>query len=131
MPKQVRHDKLEFMKNQSQLMSYITGFILSLLFTFSAYFIVVNHLASLWILIAIILTLAVLQLMVQLIFFLHLGHESKPHWNLTFFLSTFFFVLFIVISSIWIMTHLNYNMSAGRMDKFITHDEGIVKSSKY
>ncbi|SRR5258706_5768958 len=113
------------------LKSYISGFILSLLFTFSAYFIVVNHLFSLWIVISVILTLAICQLMVQLIFFLHLNHESKPHWNLTFFLSTFFFVLFIVISSIWIMTHLNYNMSAGRMDKFITHDEGFTKSIKY
>lgn len=57
----------------------------------------------------ILMTLAVFQALIQLIFFLHLGIESKPRWNLMLF---FFMVLviFIVVSgSIWIMHNINYN----------------------
>ncbi len=54
--------------------------------------------------------LAIVQATVQLIFFMHLGVEEKPRWNLiTFWLLTLM-VFVIVAGSIWIMYHLNYNM---------------------
>jgi cytochrome o ubiquinol oxidase subunit IV len=116
------------MKTHSTLRSYITGFILSIVFTLLAYFAVVSHLVSGGVLIVIIIGFAIVQLMVQLIFFLHIGQESKPRWNLTFFLSTASIVLLIVVASLWIMNHLNYNMmSPASMDQQILKGEGIQK----
>ena len=57
-----------------------------------------------------ILGLGTLQAVIQLIFFLHLGLESKPHWNLITFLFTALIIVVIVGGSIWIMYNINYNM---------------------
>jgi cytochrome o ubiquinol oxidase operon protein cyoD len=54
--------------------------------------------------------LACLQALVQLIFFMHLGIESKPRWNVLSFVFLIFIMIIIVGGSIWIMNNLNYNM---------------------
>src|SRR6266567_1195143 len=109
------------------LKSYITGFILSFALTVTAYILVANHLLSGWMIVAVILTLALVQLVVQLFFFLHLGQEAKPRWNLIFFLSTVSIILIIVIGSLWIMKNLNYNMTPADMNTYIFKNEGMHK----
>jgi cytochrome o ubiquinol oxidase subunit IV len=106
--------------------SYLAGFLLSLLFTISAYLLVVVHfLTSLWLIAAIIL-LGVAQLLVQLIFFLHLGKESKPRWNLMVLSFAGVVLLILVFGSLWIMNNLNYHMATPHdIDKAIMNDEGI------
>ncbi len=54
--------------------------------------------------------LALVQSLVQLIFFMHLGIESKPRWNLITFLFLIFVLIIVVGGSIWIMQNMNYNM---------------------
>ena len=117
---------------QGTLRSYIIGFVLSLIFTLGAYGSVVSFQSGSTIftqelVVAIVLCFALLQLLVQLIFFLHLGKESNPKWNLGIFISTIAIVLIVVIGSIWIMTHLNYNMMPEHMEEFLIHDEGFKK----
>lgn len=102
--------------------SYIIGFILSLILTLLAYVLVTQKLySSTAQIIGIIAGLAVIQLMVQLIFFLHLGRESKPRWNVAVFMFAGLVVLIIVFGSIWIMNNLNYNMN--HSDSSIIKDE--------
>lgn len=95
---------------QGNLVSYIVGFILSIILTLSAYFLVVNKLLSGNTLVGAIVFLAVLQLLVQLVFFLHLGRESGPRWNLFMFLSMLLIVAIVVVGSLWIMHNLDYHM---------------------
>lgn len=90
--------------------SYIIGFILSIGLTVVPYMIVVHHLFPLHIVMIAIVVLGVLQLLVQLVFFLHLGGESKPRWNLMAFLFTLLVVAILVIGTMWIMYNLDYNM---------------------
>lgn len=54
--------------------------------------------------------LGILQAFIQLVFFMNLGLEKKPHWQLILFLFTFLVIVIIVGGSIWIMNNLNYNM---------------------
>ncbi|MEK7185740.1 MAG: cytochrome o ubiquinol oxidase subunit IV [Patescibacteria group bacterium] len=115
------------MKKLSQLKSYLIGFILSLLFTATSYLLVVNQIFSGGILITVILGLGILQLLVQLVFFLHLGQESKPRWHLIFFISTVFIILIVVVGSIWIMDNLNYNMVPQEINTYIMEKEMIYK----
>jgi cytochrome o ubiquinol oxidase operon protein cyoD len=125
--------KEEQNKTHGSLRSYIIGFLLSIFLTFAAYIPVVMHqnsrheLFSHELLLYFVSFLAVLQLVVQLIFFLHLLQEQKPRWNLVFFFSTISIVLIVVVGSIWIMNHLNYNMTPPQMEKFLIKDEGIPK----
>jgi cytochrome o ubiquinol oxidase operon protein cyoD len=44
------------------------------------------------------------------VFFLHLGRESKPRWNLNALLFAVLVVVIIVFGSLWIMHNLNYHM---------------------
>lgn len=90
--------------------SYVIGFSLSLLLTLAAFGLVIYDLLSGGELIAAIVGLAALQLLVQLVFFLHLGKETKPRWNLIAFVSMLVILLVIVVGSLWIMKNLDYNM---------------------
>jgi|SRR5579859_5594901 len=112
---------------QGTLTSYSVGFICSILLTLAAYFMVVNHSLSDAALVACILALAVLQLFIQLLFFLHMGKEPKPYWNLTVFIAFVGIILIVVTGSLWIMYHLNYNMTPTDMNSYMLKEEGIQK----
>jgi cytochrome o ubiquinol oxidase subunit IV len=110
--------------------SYVVGFILSLVFTFIPYYLVVEHVLSGAVLLATILGFAVLQMLVQIVFFLHLGREKGPRWQLIFFVSTVGIILVVVGGSLWIMTHLHYNMSPvtpADASKKLVEGEGIAQ----
>jgi cytochrome o ubiquinol oxidase operon protein cyoD len=83
----------------SQLRAYIAGFILSLVFTFIPYYLVVTQTVKGNALLATILSFAVLQMLVQIFFFLHLG-RPKMRWQLGFYGATIFAVLVVVLGSI-------------------------------
>lgn len=95
-----------------KLHAYILGFILSIALTVAAFCMIYLHQLSGHVspshevAIPILLVLAVLQLLVQLILFLHLGQEEKPRWNLIAFSYALFIVVVIVGGSMWIMSHL-------------------------
>lgn len=113
------------------LKSYIIGFILSIVLTLAAYIPVsihanshhemISHVTIIWF----IIPLAFVQLIVQLLFFLHMGQEEKPRWKLAMLVSFFGIVLIVIIASIWIMTHLNYNMSLVQFNNLMKYGEGF------
>ncbi len=90
--------------------SYIIGFIISIILTIIPYYVVVNHAISTDATYIVIAIAALLQLLVQLIFFLHLGTGTDKEWNTLAFVFTLFVVLILVIGSLWIMYNLDYNM---------------------
>jgi cytochrome o ubiquinol oxidase operon protein cyoD len=104
--------------------SYVIGFALSLVLTLTAYILVSERLAEGWALIYALAALAVLQLSVQLIYFLHLGRESKPRWNLHLLVFAVGVVGILVFGSLWIMQNLSYNQHAHPSDTEIIRDEG-------
>lgn len=118
-----RHDT-----SHGTVRSYTIGFVLSLVLTLTAYILVVNDVFSGWKLVSVLAALAVAQLSVQLICFLHVGKESKPRWNLTVMAFALMVVLILVFGSLWIMKNIQYNHNHGASpsdtNKFIIHDEG-------
>jgi cytochrome o ubiquinol oxidase operon protein cyoD len=89
---------------------YVTGFVFAVVLTLLAYAIVVNRWLSGGMLVAAIMTLAVVQLVVQLVFFLHLGRGKSARWNVTAFLFMVLILVIVVAGSLWIMHNLDYNM---------------------
>lgn len=94
---------------------YLMGFVLCLVLTLAAYFLVAENLLAGWNLIFAILGLGVIQMAIQLIFFMHLGSEpeeptggKKVHWNLLVFFFMVMVIVIIVFGSLWIMYTLNY-----------------------
>ena len=114
--------------NPSTLQGYVTGFFLSLMLTVVAYFSVVKEALSGRALLVTILGLAIAQLLVQLVFFLHLGRESKPRHNLMVFGFMLLIIAIIVGGSLWIMDNLNYHMMPQEMDQHMLqeYDQGGI-----
>ena len=109
------------------------GFVLSLVLTIGAAWLVSAYISSGRamfapdVLIGIVLALAIVQLFVQLIFFMHLADESGPRWKLGALVSAVGIILIVVVGSIWIMDHLNYNMMASPadMNTYIQSQDGF------
>lgn len=92
------------------IVKYVIGFVLSLVLTLTAYWVTVNGIdkTTLYLILAV---LALVQMVVQLVFFLHLGEEARPRYKLATFLLMSFMLAIIVVGSIWIMDNMNYNMA--------------------
>lgn len=112
-------------KTDGLLASYVVGFVLSLVTTLTAYGIVVKH----WLtgngLVLALLSLALAQFVVQLLFFLHVGRETKPRWRFIMLLLALLVVLIVVLGSIWIMYNLNYRMMPGEMEEYLRQQDGL------
>lgn len=101
--------------------SYVIGLGASLLLTSISFVLVIAKLFSGKILVYLLMTLAVLQAIVQLLFFLHVGQEAKPRWETMAFCFTVLVVLIILIGSLWIMNNLDERMMPN-MSKEMFHD---------
>lgn len=113
------------------IITYSVGFLSSIILTLVAYAVVVHDIfKDVWspFIIAIILSiLACTQLVVQLLFFLHLGEEEKPRWKLLSFIFAFIILGIIVFGSLWIMFDLNSRMmmSPDDMIKYMNRQTGL------
>lgn len=122
----MRKPHIEHRHAPAPYISYIVGFVLSIITTLIAYYFVVNETFSTGMLIAVVLVIAVIQLVVQMVFFLHIGRGSR--WKLLTFVFTILFVLLLVVGTVWVMHHLNYNMmdmSPTEMHQYMEENEGI------
>lgn len=122
----MKKPRIESRHMSASYKSYVIGFVLSIISTLLAYFFVVNGLFPKDQLVYIILLIAVVQLVIQMVFFLHIGRGSR--WKLLTFAFTVLFVLIIVVGTIWVMNHLNYNMmhmSPDEMHQYMKENEGI------
>jgi cytochrome o ubiquinol oxidase operon protein cyoD len=118
--------KLESRHNEARYISYIIGFILSVVATLIAYVLVVDHVWPKEMLVYFVMGIAVTQLFIQAVFFLHIGRGSQL--KLVTFAFAILVVLIIVVGSIWIMNNLDYNMtqmSPDQMHIYMRQHEGI------
>lgn len=92
--------------------TYAVGFTLAILLTIVPFILVMSHaLPKTW-LVIIALVFAGVQILVHLVYFLHLSTSSEQYWNMLAAVYTLIVLFIVVGASIWIMFHLNYNMSA-------------------
>lgn len=109
--------------------AYTIGFILSLIFTFIPYYLVVNDVMTGMSLLLTILGFGIMQMLVQVLFFLHLGRGPGPTWQQVFFVATIVTILVVVGGSIVITRNLHYGMkpSATEQTKKLINDEAIYQ----
>lgn len=107
--------------------SYVTGFVLSIIFTVIPYYLVTQKVFSGNQLLVVILGFAAVQTLIQIFFFLHLGRGPKPFYNIVFFASTVVIIGVVVGGSLFIMSHLHYNMSPTETTKQLAEKEGIYQ----
>lgn len=115
----------ELKREHGTMRSYVIGFLLSLVFTFIPYYLVVNQTVTGTALLTTILGFGVLQMIVQVTFFLHLGRSPKPNWQFYFLIATVGAILVVVGGSIVITRNLHYNMVPSDQQKKLVNDEAI------
>jgi len=99
------HDDHGAHEAHGSLKSYVIGFVLSLILTAIPLIIVLNDVLEGTAAKVVLLGAAILQFVVQLVYFMHLKEEGKPRWNFMVLILGLIIVLTIVAGSIWIMTY--------------------------
>lgn len=89
---------------------YMTGFALSVVLTAIPFWLVMGDvLDNRTVTIVIILALAAVQIVVHVVYFLHIDSRAQGGWTLMSFLFTATLLLILLAGSIWIMFHLHEN----------------------
>lgn len=99
--------KETFKEWHGSIRSYLIGFIASILLTAASFSLVITKYLSESALIYTIIGLALIQAIIQLRFFLHVGKEAKPQWETVVFYFMVLILLIIAIGSLWIMYDLD------------------------
>lgn len=91
--------------------SYMTGFVLAVILTAIPFWLVMNQVfESSRTTALIILAFAAVQIVVHLVYFLHMDTKSESGWSMLALIFTLVLVVITLSGSIWIMYHLNSNM---------------------
>lgn len=96
--------------NHGSVKSYLIGFILSLVLTGLSFGLVMSGVVPKHIAIPGLIGLCVVQLLVQLVYFLHLGASKSQRENVTTFVFTVLIIFIIVGGSAWVLHNMNANM---------------------
>ena len=91
--------------------SYVTGFVLSVVLTAIPFWLVMGDVLGNAVQTSIaIMALAVVQIVVHMIYFLHMNTRSEGGWTILALIFTITLVVITLTGSIWVMYHLNQNM---------------------
>ena len=90
---------------------YVTGFVLSVILTAIPFWLVMADVIGDKLITGIvILAFAVVQIVVHMIYFLHMNTKSEGGWTFLALIFTVTIVAITLCGSIWVMHHLNTNM---------------------
>ena len=100
------HDELH-----ATVSGYMIGFGLSVLLTAIPFWLVISGvIANKQLTAALVTVLAVIQIVVHMIYFLHMNTKSQEGWTLLSLVFTIVMVVITLSGSLWVMYHLNTNM---------------------
>ncbi|CDX36355.1 cytochrome o ubiquinol oxidase subunit IV [Mesorhizobium plurifarium] len=108
------HDHTHGGAAHGSLKGYLIGFFLSVVLTAIPFWMVMtgaidNKQATA----IIIMAFAVVQIVVHMVFFLHMTPASEGGWSMLALIFTVILVVIVLSGSLWVMYHLNANMMPG------------------
>ena len=105
------HHDHETSPGHSTLRGYLTGFVLSVILTAIPFWLVMDGvLDSKQATAIIIMVFAVVQVVVHMIYFLHMDSKAEGGWSMMALIFTLIVVFIALSGSLWVMYHLNVNM---------------------
>ena len=91
--------------------SYVTGFVLSVILTAIPFGLVMSGaIANKSVVAGICMVFAIVQIVVHMIYFLHMNTKSENGWTLMALIFTVVLVGITIAGSLWVMYHMNVNM---------------------
>ncbi|MBC7404719.1 MAG: cytochrome o ubiquinol oxidase subunit IV [Cytophaga sp.] len=110
------HDESQLHADHGSLKSYMTGFVLAVILTAIPFALVMGKFfeksstAAL-----VLLAFAAVQIVVHMIYFLHMNTRSEGGWTMLALIFTVMLLVIMLSGSIWVMYHLDKNMMPGMM----------------
>jgi cytochrome o ubiquinol oxidase operon protein cyoD len=101
---------MESQGTHGSLRGYIIGYVAAIGLTIAAFTVAPNTGMAPFSIEAALAVLAIAQMLVHLIFFLHINTAPVQKTNILAFTAAMLIIAIVVIGSIWIMSHLNQNM---------------------
>ncbi len=89
---------------------YAIGFVLSLILTAIPFWLVMGKVLPPETTRYVILGFAAVQVVVQMLYFLHMNSKAEGGWNMMALILTVILLVIVLSGSIWVMTHMNANM---------------------
>lgn len=112
------HDDHDDGAPHATVKGYLTGFILSLILTAIPFWIVMGNVFDKSSTTAfVILAFAAVQIVVHMIYFLHMNAKSEHGWTMLALIFTVVVVVITLSGSLWVMYHMNHNMIPGMMNE--------------
>ena len=91
--------------------SYLTGFVLAAILTIIPFAIVMSGGFDSRVLTAVmVIGFAVVQILVHMVYFLHMNTRSDEGWTMLSMIFTIIVVVIMIAGSVWVMYNLNTNM---------------------
>ena len=107
-----QHDEEEGV--HGTMRDYTVGFILSVILTAIPFALVMGNVFEDSATTAlVILGFAAVQIVVHMVYFLHMNAKAEGGWNMLALMFTLILVVITLVGSIWVMYHLNTNMMPG------------------
>ena len=93
------------------LKGYLTGFLLSVALTAVPFWLVMGKvIGNPGFLALVILAFAAVQIVVHMVYFLHMNAQSEGGWTMLALIFTLVLVVIVLSGSLWVMYHLDQNM---------------------
>ena len=103
--------------HHGSLRSYLIGFVLSVILTAIPFWLVMTGALDNKQATALsIMALAVVQIVVHMVFFLHMNSKSEDGWTMMALIFTLILVVITLTGSLWVMYHLNITMMPASQD---------------
>jgi cytochrome o ubiquinol oxidase operon protein cyoD len=93
------------------LRSYLTGFVFSVILTAVPFWLVMSGaIPDKLVTVLLIMAMAVVQIVVHMIYFLHMTPKAEGGWSMMALIFTLIVIFIALSGSLWVMYHLNANM---------------------
>ena len=117
------HDHHDDGHGEITLRGYLTGFILAVILTVVPFWLVMgNVLESSGMTALVILAIGAVQMVVHIVYFLHMSPSAEGGWNMLALIFTVIIVVIALVGSIWVM----YNLDTNMMPDMIHEMKGIL-----
>ncbi|AEK62032.1 cytochrome o ubiquinol oxidase subunit IV [Collimonas fungivorans] len=102
--------------DHGSLKSYTTGFVLAVILTAIPFWLVMAKVFDKSSTTGLVLLgFAAVQIVVHMVYFLHMNTKSEGGWSMLALIFTIMLVFIMLSGSLWVMYHLNHNMMPGMM----------------
>jgi len=103
--------------DHGSVQSYLIGFFLSVVLTAIPFGLIMSGALPSGTAIPLCVGFGVVQMVVHLVYFLHMNAASSRSWNMAALVFTVIIVAMVVGGSLWVMAHLDANMMPGMNPK--------------